>query len=58
VLHLKKLAEELQKRYPKSWRFLKWARRARWLKRARNILLVVPLGIRNYTMLCFVEMSK
>jgi len=41
ALHLKRLAEELQKRYPKSWRFLKWVRRARarWLKRARNILL-------------------
>ena len=41
VLHLKKLAEELQKKYPKSWRFLKWVRRARarWLRRARNILL-------------------
>jgi len=41
ALHLKKLAEELQRRYPRSWRFLKWVRevRARWLKRARNILL-------------------
>jgi len=41
ALHLKRLAEELQRRYPKSWRFLRWARRARarWLRRARNILL-------------------
>jgi len=41
ALHLKKLAEGLQRKYPKSWRFLKWARRvkARWLRRARNILL-------------------
>jgi len=40
ALHLKRLAEELQRRYPKSWRFLKWVRRvrARWLRRARNIL--------------------
>jgi len=41
VLHLKKLAEDLQKRYSKSWWFLKWVRgvRARWLNRARNILI-------------------
>jgi len=41
ALHLKKLAEKLQERYPRSWRFLKWVRRvrARWLRRARNILL-------------------
>ena len=41
VLHLKKLAEKLQRRYPKSWRFMKWVRRARsrWLRRARNILV-------------------
>jgi putative transposase len=41
ALHLKKLAEGLQRRYPKSWRFMKWARRARskWLRRARNILV-------------------
>jgi len=40
ALHLKKLAEELQKRCPRSWRFLKWVRRvrARWLRRARNIM--------------------
>jgi len=40
ALHFKKLSEELQKRYPRSWRFLKWARevRARWLRRARNIV--------------------
>jgi putative transposase len=41
ALHLKKLAEDLQKRYPKSWRFLRWVRRvrARWSSRARNILV-------------------
>jgi len=41
ALHLKKLAEDLQRRCPKSWRFLKWARRARskWLRRARNMLV-------------------
>jgi len=40
ALHLKKLAERLQERYPRSWRFLKWARgvRARWLRKARDIL--------------------
>ncbi len=40
ALHFKKLAESLQKRYSRSWRFIKWVRsvRARWLKRARNIL--------------------
>jgi len=39
-LHQKKLAEELQKRFPRSWRFLKWGRRVRvrWLRRAKNIL--------------------
>jgi putative transposase len=41
ALHLKKLTERLQRRYPRSWRFLKWTRRARskWLRRARNILV-------------------
>jgi putative transposase len=41
ALHLKKLAEDLQRRYPRNWRFLKWARRvrARWLSRARSILV-------------------
>jgi putative transposase len=41
ALHLKKLSEELQKRYSNSWRFLKWVRgvRGRWLNRARNILV-------------------
>jgi putative transposase len=41
ALHLKKLAEELQKRYSKCWRFLKWVRgvRGRWLNKARNILM-------------------
>jgi len=40
ALHLKKLTEELQRRYPRSWRFLKWARRVRGrgLRRAKNIL--------------------
>jgi len=40
ALHFKKLAERLQERYPRSWRFLKWARRVRtrWLRRASNIL--------------------
>jgi len=41
ALHLRKLAEDLQWRHPKNWRFLKWARRtrARWLSGARNILV-------------------
>jgi len=41
ALHYRKLAEKLQKKHPKNWRFLKWARRvrARWLSRARNILV-------------------
>jgi len=41
ALHLKKLSEGLQRRCPKSWRFLEWIRRARsrWLRRARNILV-------------------
>jgi putative transposase len=41
ALHLKKLAEELQKRFSRSWRFLKWVRRVRgrWLNKARNILV-------------------
>jgi len=41
ALHYRKLAEELQKKHPKNWRFLKWARRvrARWLSRARSILV-------------------
>jgi len=40
ALHLKKLAERLQERYPRSWRFLRCVRRARsrWLRRARDIL--------------------
>ncbi len=40
TLHFKRLAENLQKRHPRSWRFIKWVRtvRARWLRRARNIL--------------------
>jgi putative transposase len=41
ALHYRKLAEELQKKHPKNWRFLRWARRvrARWLSKARNILV-------------------
>jgi putative transposase len=41
ALHYRKLAEKLQRKHPKNWRFLKWARRirARWLSRARNILV-------------------
>jgi putative transposase len=41
ALHLKRLAEELQKRFPRSWRFLKWVRRVRgrWLNKAKNILM-------------------
>ncbi|MCC6056318.1 MAG: transposase, partial [Desulfurococcaceae archaeon] len=41
ALHLKKLAEDLQKRYSKSWRFLKWVggARGRWLNKAKNILI-------------------
>jgi putative transposase len=41
ALHLKKLAEDLHRRYPKSWRFLKWVRgvRGRWLNKARSILI-------------------
>jgi putative transposase len=41
ALHLKKLSEELQKRYSNSWRFIKRVRgvRGRWLNKARNILI-------------------
>jgi len=41
ALHLRKLAEDLQRKHPRNWRFLKWARRirAKWLSRARNILV-------------------
>jgi len=41
VLYLKKLSEDLQRRYPNSWRFMKWVRsvRGRWLNKARNILI-------------------
>jgi len=41
ALHLKKLSEDLQRRFPNSWRFMKWVRgvRGRWLNRARNILV-------------------
>jgi putative transposase len=41
ALHLKKLAERLQKERPRSWRFQKWVKRtrARWLRRAKSILV-------------------
>jgi putative transposase len=41
ALHYRRLAENLQRGHPRNWRFLKWARRvrARWLSRARNILV-------------------
>jgi putative transposase len=41
VLHLKKLAERLQKEHPKSWRSQKWVKktRAKWLRRAKSILI-------------------
>jgi putative transposase len=41
ALHLKKLAERLQREHPKSWRSQEWVRRARarWLRRARSILM-------------------
>jgi putative transposase len=41
ALHLRKLAEDLQRRHSRNWRFLKWARRirARWLGRAKSILV-------------------
>jgi putative transposase len=41
ALHYRKLAEKLQRRHPKNWRFLKWTRRtrARWLSKARSILI-------------------
>ncbi|ABN69868.1 transposase, IS605 OrfB family [Staphylothermus marinus F1] len=40
ALHYKKLAEKIQKRYPRNWRYVKWVRRVRgrWLRRAGNIL--------------------
>jgi putative transposase len=41
ALHYRKLAENLQRKHPRNWRFLKWARRsrARWLSKARSILV-------------------
>ena len=40
ALHLRKLAENLQKRLGRHWRFMKWSRRvhARWMMRARSIV--------------------
>ncbi|MCC6035022.1 MAG: IS200/IS605 family accessory protein TnpB-related protein [Desulfurococcaceae archaeon] len=45
ALHLRKLAEDLQRKCPRNWRFLKWARRirARWLNKAKNILVDVDV---------------
>jgi putative transposase len=47
ALHLKKLAEDLQKRFSRSWWFLKWVGRVRgrWLNRARNILIDSAHGL-------------
>jgi putative transposase len=41
ALHLRKLAEDLQRKHPRNWRFLRWVRRARarWLSRAKNVLI-------------------
>jgi putative transposase len=41
ALHYRKLAENLQRKHPRNWRFLEWARRvrARWLNKARYILV-------------------
>ena len=41
ALHYRKLAENLQRKHPRNWRFLNWARRtrARWLNKARRILV-------------------
>jgi putative transposase len=41
ALHLKKLAERLQKERPKSWKYQRWVRRARakWLRRTKNVLM-------------------
>jgi putative transposase len=41
ALHLKKLAERLQREHPKSWKYQKWIRRTRagWLRRAKNVLM-------------------
>ena len=56
ALHLKRLAERFQRKYPRSWRFLGWARRARarWLRRARNVLL----DSSHYTAKRLVEIAK
>jgi putative transposase len=56
ALHLRKLAEDLQRRHPKNWRFLKWARRirARWLSKARSILV----DSANYVSKRLVEIAK
>jgi putative transposase len=56
ALHLRKLAEDLQRRHPRNWRFLKWARRirARWLSKARSILV----DSANYVSKRLVEIAK
>ena len=40
ALHLRKLAESLQRRLGRHWRFMKWSRHvhAGWMRRARNIV--------------------
>jgi putative transposase len=69
ALHLKKLSEELQKRYPNSWRFMKWVRgvRGRWLNRARNILMdsahrlskrVVEIASEHKALIVFEDLDK
>jgi len=41
ALHLKKLAERLQRGHPKGWKYQRWIRRARarWSRRAKSILM-------------------
>lgn len=40
ALHLRKMAENLQRRLGRRWRFVKWSHRvhARWMRRARSIV--------------------
>ena len=40
ALHLRKLAENLQRRLGRHWRFMKWSRRVhvRWMRRTRSIV--------------------
>lgn len=39
ALHLRRLAENLQRRLGRHWRFMRWSRRvhARWMRRARSV---------------------